>query len=142
MAKYTGKTVAVDAPAAQISERFSDLSVMGKYMDRIPAEHRDKIGDLRFEKDAIVVKNPAIGDMAFKVVERTPAKVVFKADGMIPLAVDVNLKEVSADKTDVTTVLDIDIPVMLRPLIGGKLQQVADMFGELIGKLATTSTAL
>lgn len=142
MAKYTGKPAIVDIPAAQIAEKFDDLSQLSGYTDKIPAEERAKMGDLRFERDAIIIKNPAVGEMAFKVVEHNADRVVFRADGMLPLTINVNLKALeSGSKTEVTTVLDIEIPAMLRPLIGGKLQQVADTFGDLIGKLAATPGA-
>lgn len=139
MSTYTGKTSRIDAPATVIAEKFSDLSTLGKYTEHIPEEQRAKVGDLSFERDAIILKNPAIGEMALKVTERTPQRIRFKADGLLPIQVDVNLKEVDANQTDINTALDIDIPVMLRPMIGGKLQQVADMFGDLIAKLVTTS---
>lgn len=137
MAKYTGKTVRVDVPAEQISEKFSDLTKLNQYTDRLPKEQLEKLGEMRFEKEAIVLKNPAIGEMAFKVAERNPSHVLFKADGMIPLSIDVKLKAADAQgsSTDMTTLLDIEIPMMLRPLIGNKLQQVADMFGDMIAKL-------
>lgn len=140
MAKYTGKTVTVDLPASQISEKFADLTVLEQFKDRIPAEQREKVGEVRFEKDGIVLNNPQTGEMAFRVTERTDKKVVFHADGMIPLNVYVDLKSVSDTTTEVTTTLDIDIPLMLRPIIGGKLQQVADMFGEMIGKIVAGKT--
>ena len=142
MAKYTGKTARVDVPASVIAEKFSDLSVMESHVKNIPPEQLEKIGDLSFEPNAIILKNPAIGEMVFNVVERSPEKIVFNANGMLPLEITVNLKPVEESVTDVTTVLDIDIPMMLRPLIGGKLQQVADSFGELIGKLASGKTII
>ena len=138
MAKYKGKTVRVNTPAAEISERFADLSVLENYLDRIPAEHRDQIGQLRFEPDCIILINPSIGEMKFKMESRSPEKIVFAAEGFIPLTINIDLAEVDAANTDITTTLDIEIPMMLRPLIGGKLQQVADMFGELIAKLSST----
>ena len=137
MAKYTGKTARVAVASSEIVAKFDDLSVMSDYTASLPEEQRAKIGDVRFEKDAIVIKNPHIGEMAFNVVKRSPDCVVFKADGMIPLTISVLLESVDDDKaTDVTTVLDIEIPAMLKPIIGGKLQQVADTFGDLVARIA------
>lgn len=139
MSKYTGKISRVNAPSAAIAAKFDDLSTLEKYVENIPAEQRQKVGDLRFERDAIILKNPAIGEMALKVKERSDNRIRFAADGMLPLAVDVNLKPVDDKNTDINTDLDIDIPMMLRPMIGGKLQQVADMFGDLIAKLMSAT---
>ena len=138
MALYKGKKNRVEVPATVIADKFADLSVLEKYMDRIPAEQREQMGDLRFERDAIVIINPSVGEMKFRISERTPQKIVFDADGMVPLKITVNLDEVSENTTDVSANLDIEIPMMLRPMIGGKLQQVADMFGDMIAKLSST----
>ena len=42
-----------------------------------------------------------------------------------------NLKGVEND-TEVASVIDVEIPAMLRPMIGGKLQEAAEKFNELI----------
>lgn len=135
MSKYTGKTTRVNASAPTVASKFEDLSGLESYVKNIPEEHRQKVGDLRFERDAIILKNPSIGEMALKVKERRPDCIKFAADGMLPLAFDVNIKAVDDAHSDVNTVLDVEIPMMLRPMVGGKLQQVADMFGDVIAKL-------
>ena len=48
----------------------------------------------------------------------------------MPLKLSVDLSEDGPGATVVTPNIDIDIPMMLRPLIGGKLQEAADKFGE------------
>lgn len=137
MAKYKGKTARVEAGASRISEKFSDLSVLESHIDNIPEEQRDKIGNVSFQPDAIILTNPSIGEMRFTRVENTPEKILFAADGMVPLSVVIDLDSIDDNTTDVTTTLDIEIPLMLRPLIGGKLQQLADIFGDLIAKMAS-----
>lgn len=138
MAQYKGKTVCVDTDAQSVAKKFDDLSTLQQYVDKIPDDYMSKIGDLHFEHDAIIIKNPAIGEMAFRVVERNDRNIVFKADGLLPFSMKIELTPVAeGSKTDVTTVLDVEIPAMLRPMVGGKLQQVADMFGDFIGKLVS-----
>lgn len=137
MAKYTGKTARVAVAPEVVAAKFDDLSVMEAHTDTIPDEQRAKIGDVRFEKDAIVIKNPHVGEMAFRVVKRSPEGIAFKADGMLPLTIIVVLESVeNGQATDVTTVVDIEIPAMLKPFIGPKIQQVADTFGTLISRIA------
>ena len=136
MSKYTGKTVSVNCSPAEICDKFADLTVLNSHLDKIPEDQKAKIGNLRCLPDAIIITNPAIGEMTFKITERNPDCIVFKADGLLPLKIDVLLKGTDNDtKTDVTAVLDIEIPAMLRPMIGGKLQQVADMFSQMIARL-------
>lgn len=138
MSKYTGKTVRVEAPAQQIADKFADLSKLNDFKDKIPEDQLKKLGDLRFEKDAIVIANPAFGEMKFRIVEHTTQRILMKAEGMLPLQIEVKLAADGA-QTDVTTIVDIELPAMLKPLIGGKMQQVADMFSEVIAKIAQFS---
>ena len=141
MATYKGKPAIVNASPEQITEKFADLTVLEQFRNNVSADEIAKIGELRFEPDSIIIKNPAVGEIAFKVVERSADRLVFNANGMLPLSLAINLKGIENDsKTEVTTALDIEIPMMLRPILGGKLQQVADSFGDFIGKMAANTS--
>jgi hypothetical protein len=48
----------------------------------------------------------------------------------------VNLTPLTADSTEVTTDIDINIPAMLRPFIAPHMQRAADQFGTLMAKVA------
>ena len=47
-----------------------------------------------------------------------------------------DIKAVSDTASEVETLINVDIPAMLRPLIGPQLQKAADKFGELIAGLS------
>ncbi len=55
--------------------------------------------------------------------------------GIVPINVILDWNVVDAAATDVTATIDAEIPMMLRPLIGGKLQEAADQFGKMFGQL-------
>ena len=137
MAKYETKPVAVNQPIEALIDRFSDISLFQQKIEEIPAEERAKIGDVTFEADAICINTPQVGQLKFQVTERTaPGHIVFSAVGSpIPLSMVINIKSISESASEVVTAIDVEIPAMLRPLIGGKMQEAADKFGEMIGKL-------
>lgn len=137
MAKYESKPVAVNQPIEALFGRFSDISLFQQKIEEIPAEERAKIGDVTFEADAICINTPQVGQLKFQVTERTaPGHIVFSAVGSpIPLSMVINIKSISESASEVVTAIDVEIPAMLRPLIGGKMQEAADKFGEMIGKL-------
>lgn len=138
MAKYTGKSAIVDMPATEFAAKFDDLRQWEEHTHKMTDQMKKEVGELHFEQDAIVLRNPAIGEMKFVAVERNDRHIVFKGEGMIPIEISLNLEGVdNGAKTQVVTVLDVDIPMMLRPLVGGKLQQVADTFGTMIAGLAS-----
>lgn len=137
MAKYESKPVAVNQPIEALFGRFSDISLFQQKIEEIPAEERAKIGDVTFEADAICINTPQVGQLKFQVTERTaPGHIVFSAVGSpIPLSMVIDIKSISESASEVVTAIDVEIPAMLRPLIGGKMQEAADKFGEMIGKL-------
>lgn len=138
MAKYTGKPFRVNLPSATLFERVSNLSDLQSRMDTLPEDIRAKMGTINFpDADTLAFTAPGVGEMKFRIVERTaPSRVKFLADtGMVPINVFIDLAEAGTEATDVTATIDADIPMMLRPLVGPKLQEAADKFGEMFGQL-------
>lgn len=125
-------------PRADVYARLSDLSKLSSRMDEIPEELRQRMGTVTFpDADTFAFTAPGVGEMKFRIVERTPdSRVRFLADtGLMPINVIIDLADEGADRTSVSASIEADIPLMLRPLVGGKLQQAADQFGEMFGKL-------
>lgn len=136
MAKYTGKTITVNAPAAEVAERFSDLTQLQALADKLPEDQKKQLGQVAFEPDSIKLQTPQLGDVTFRITERTPERIVMKAEGTpVPLGVNVNLAAKTAEQTDATCSLDVDIPAMLRPMLGPQLQKAADMLTDIIGRV-------
>lgn len=136
MAQYNSKPVTVNKSAHDIVEKFSDLSAFGQALDSMSEVDRERVGDVKFEKDSITIDTKQVGRIAFKVTERTPSKVAMIAEGSpVPLVLSVNLKPLDETSTEITTAIDVEIPAMLRPMIGGAMQKAVDQFGDLMAKL-------
>ncbi|MDE5826493.1 MAG: SRPBCC family protein [Duncaniella sp.] len=132
MATYTGKPVTLSRPIDQIYERVADLSQYRSLVEQLPEEHRERLSGIEFDGDGIRMDAPAIGQLVFKISERVPtSRVSFVAEGCpVPLSLSVNLKEAGENSTTLTPAVKIEIPPMLRPFIGNKIQEAADKFGE------------
>lgn len=137
MATYSGKPVVIDHPASDVFNRISNLESFQQRLDLLPAEARAKLGDLRFTADSIIITAPAVGEMTFNVTERTaPSHLKLEAaNSPVPFAIAIDLKSLSGSSTEVATRLDVEIPAMLRPMIGGKMQEAADKFSEMFSTL-------
>lgn len=137
MAKYSGKPVVVNHPAEEVYNRLSDLSSFQQRLETLPPEAREKLGDVRFTADSIIITAPAVGEMKFVVSERTPfSRLGFSAENSpVPFAIKIDMKPVSGTSTEVMATIDVDIPVMLKPLVGGKMQEAADKFSEMLSTL-------
>lgn len=134
MASYSSKAAVINKPVDEVYERISNIGAYQQKLDSLPAEVREKIGDVRFEDDAIVITAAPVGEIRFAVKERvSPSRVTLAAEqSPVPLNLTVNLEPESESSTKATSVIDVEIPAMLKPMIGGKMQEAADKFGELI----------
>lgn len=137
MSQYKGKPITVARPMADLYAKVSDLSRYQAMYDSLPEDQRARIQGVRFEADGISFQAPGMGDMKFKVAEtKTPSYVGFVAEGSpIPLKLAIELSETGAGHTEVLPVVDVELPAMLRPFVGPKLQEAADQFGGVFSKL-------
>ena len=104
----------IDRPAAEIASRFDDLSVMQSSLDNLSAEDRAKVGEVKFEKDNIYIQTNQVGQIQFSITERSAKRITMTAVGSpVPLTLSVLLKALSATSTELTTVIDVEIPAML-----------------------------
>lgn len=138
MAIYSSKPAVINRPIQEIFDRFSDLSNLQDQLMKLPEEQLARVGDVKFDTDSIAINTPQVGEVKFQVTERVaPGKIVFGSPSSpIPLKMILTLKPVTDDSTEVVTAIDVEIPMMLRPLIGGKLQEAADQFSTLMSQLS------
>ena len=137
MAKYSSKPVVVARSAEELAEKFSDFSTLGASLDNMTEEERAKVGKVEFSKDSITITTPQVGNIVLTVKERTPERVVLEAVGSpVPMKLEITFRPVDAQSAEVCGTIDVEIPAMLRPLIGGTMQKAADQFGALFARLA------
>lgn len=138
MATYKSKPAKIDRPAQEIFARFSDMSRLQETLDKLPADQRDKIGQVEFTQDSIRITTSQVGDILFKVKEKVePTKIVFGTESSpVPLTMEVDIKPLTDTTSEVETVIDVEIPAIVRPIIGPQLQKASDKFGELISGLS------
>lgn len=137
MAIYSSKPFEVNSAADKIVERFSDLSLLQQYVDSMPAEQREKVGDVEFTRDSIIMKTKQVGDVTLKVIELSDRKIVLAAQNSpMPLKLVVDITPLDAERSELVTSIDADIPAMLKPMVGGMFQKAADQFGTMIKNFA------
>lgn len=135
MSKYTSKPVVINRPQAEIYSKISDLSLLQDRISELPQEAKDKVGNIKFSADSVSFEAPAVGTVVLNVTKRVePSLIRLEAQALpVPLAMELNLEYAGDDTTNMTACIDVEIPMMLRPLVGGKLQEAADRFGDVFG---------
>ncbi len=140
MSVYSGKPVVIPRQIDDIYAKVSDLGQYRDMIEQLPADQREKVQGVEFRDDAIKMDAPGVGELVFKITERTaPTHVGLNAEGCpIPLKLSLDLAEADGG-TRLTPRIDIQIPAMLRPFIGNKIQEAADKFGEVFTSLFPTA---
>ena len=141
MAKYSSKPTSVPFGIEQLFSKFDDLTVLQTMLDKLPQEQREKVGEVQFDKDSISIQTKQVGEIKFVVKERVrPNKVVFGTQqSPVPLTLTADFKSDGDNKTIVTAETEVDIPAMLKPMVGPAMQKATDQFGDLISQLARIS---
>lgn len=134
MSTYKGKATVVNRPIGDIYNRFSDLTVLRDSLEN-SGKLKTPDAQIKLSEDTLSVVNPQLGEIKFKIVERIePTRVVFQALNFpMPLGMTINLQPVGDDATEVSTSIDIELPAMVKMMLGSKIQEVADNFGKLMG---------
>lgn len=137
MATYKSTVHNINQPVEKAFDNISNLSRLQEYLDMLPAEHLARIGEVKFTDDAIIIKAAAVGEIALNVVERkAPERVKFAAaNAPVRMEVAILLSPATAESSTLVAELDVDIPAMLKPMVGGKMQEAADKMADLVTSL-------
>ncbi|MDE5941865.1 MAG: hypothetical protein K2H14_07120 [Muribaculaceae bacterium] len=138
MATYKSNPRKVQRSAEDLFDTFSDFTNLQNSLDNLTEEQRSQIGNVQFTSDSIKIVTPQVGEIEFHVTERQrPGKLVFGTKSSpVPMKMKLLITPLGADFAEVTSQIDVEIPAMLRPLVGPQLQKAADKFGELIAGLS------
>lgn len=137
MATYSSQPTVINRPAAELVEKFADFRSLQHALDALDAEQRKSVGEVEFDKDTIKIITPQVGAITLRAVERTAERMRLEAENApVPLSMIVNFKALGPESTELTGALDVDLPMMLKPLVGPALQTAANRFGELFSQLA------
>lgn len=136
MATYKGKAAVVARPAHEIAEMFTDLRAFQAKLDALPQEKRDKLSGVQLEQDSVTFDVNMVGRVKLVVKERTPQRVTFVAEG-VPMNLSLYLDiEETPQGTKLTPATELDVPFMLRAMVGPQIQKAMDQVGAYLGQLA------
>lgn len=137
MSLYKGKAIELPRPVAEIYARVSDLGQYREMLEQLPEEQRQKLQGVEFRGDALKMDAPGVGELVFSITERVPSsRVGLTAVGSpVPLKLALDLEDIDGSSTRLIPSIDINLPAMLKPFIGPKLQQGADQLGSVFAQL-------
>lgn len=109
---------------------------LDEHKDQLPDEARQNLEKATFSADGITIESP-MGPVKLAVADKVePTHVTFEAQGVpVQINVQVDLKPIDDATTSAVASINADIPLMLRGMVGGKLKEAANKFGQLLSKL-------
>lgn len=142
MAEFKSTPVGVNAPAEAVFNKLSDLQGLHTLIANLPAsaipeDKKEALDGIHITDDTISFPAGPVGEVTLKVTEKVSPTLV-KLEGVnTPVAMSLALRIaiISDDMCEAQVVIDIAIPAMLKPMIGGTLQKMADQFAQVIGAL-------
>lgn len=141
MSTYTGKTVTVNRRPAEIAEQFKDLSNLQGAFDNLSDDQKGRMGEIRLEPQAIIINNPMIGEIRFTVTDLTDSLIRLACEKPMPMSMNVAMAPAGDAATELSTTVDVNVPMMLKPLVGPLVQKAADSMGYLVQTVANADNA-
>lgn len=139
MSVYKSDKVELSAPAESVYAKLSNLENLRSMLAGVPAESvpedkRELFDSISITPDSISVPAGPVGNLTFKVVEKTePSRIKLAAENSpIPLSLQMNLEPKGPDASEAQVMIDIALPAMLAPMVGGQIQKMADQFGQVL----------
>lgn len=134
MSKYESSIKQIPHTQAAVYAALSDLSNIEKVKERIPAE---QVKELTFDRDSVSVSVPPVGQVTLRIIEREEPKCIkFEAaNSPVPLNMWIQLLPVTDDSCKMRVTVKADIPVFLKPMVGGKLQEGVERIADVLAMI-------
>lgn len=127
--------------AADAYGRITNLGSMQDKIAALPDDIKAKVGDLTLTDDTITLNSTPMGALTLKVSERVEGRrVAYQAQGApVPVILAVNIEPKGDAACEVVAAIDVELPAMLKPMVGPKLQEAASKLGDMMKNIVSLS---
>lgn len=142
MATYKSDIVSLMAPAQSVFERLSNLENLGALLqnvpeDKIPADQKAMLEQIRISGQTISFPGGPAGEITLRLVEAAaPSLIKLQGEGTpVPMSMAMHITSLTPDTCEAYVEIDIQIPAMLKPMINGPMQKMADQFAHMLRQI-------
>ena len=142
MAIYNSDNVTLHASANAVFDKLSNLENLKGMLDKVPAERipedkRAMFENIKITPDTIEVPGGPMGNLTFRVVERVaPSLIKLQGEGIpLQMALALHISPLTDSTSYAKVEIDINVPAMLKPMVGGQIQKIANQFGDVLGAI-------
>lgn len=142
MATYKSQDTDLLAPADAVFSRLDNLEGLGEMIknvpeEQIPADQRQMLEQVKVTSDTISFPGGPVGELTLRKVESVaPSLIRLEGEGTpVPLSLSLKIATTSAETCSARVEIDIQIPMMLKPMVNGPLQKMVDQFAQMLCKV-------
>ena len=142
MSIYSSGNITLNASASSVFDKLSNLENLQGMLnkvpaDKIPEDKRQMFENIKITPDTIEVPGGPMGNLLFRVTERkAPSLIKLKGEGIpVEMALVLHVTPISDTSSSANVDIDINLPAMLKPMIGGQIQKIANQFGDVLGAI-------
>ena len=137
MATYKSEVVSLAYPAETVFGKLSNLEGFGGILknvpaDKVPADQLAMLEQVRVTPDTISFPAGPAGEV--KVAE-TDAPNLIRMEGFgtpVPMSLTLHITPLTPETCESYVQIDIQIPAMLKPMVNGPLQKMADQIAQML----------
>lgn len=140
MDNYKSEKSIIPHPMSRVYDRLSRPELfkarVEEHVDELPDEAREALKGVSFEADGITLNSP-MGPLKLSVAESVPpSRVIYKAlESPLQFSLEINLEPIDENTTQSQAALEIDLPFMLKTMVGSKLKDGVNQLGAMIAQL-------
>lgn len=131
MTKFESSIKQVASPQEAVYRNISDLRNLERVRDRVPD---DKVDSFSFDEDTVSVSVPPVGQITLRIIEREEPKCVKFESVNSPIAFNlwIQVLPVNEQTSKMKVTVKADIPLMLRSMVGGPLQDAVEKIADVL----------
>lgn len=142
MAIYKSEEVAIQAPAEAVYAKLSNFEGLADILrnapaDKIPADKKELFDQISVTSDSISFPAGPAGNLTMKLAEKREPSLV-RMEGVnspVPLSMTLYITPTGTETSEAMVEIDIKIPAMLKPMIGGTMQKMVGEFARMLRSL-------
>ena len=142
MATYSSKEMPFNRSAAEAYKLLSNPENLRDLLDKapldqIPADKRDMLDKVKITSETISFPAGPVGELTLRKSDCIePELINFVAENSpVPLSMKLHIRSTGSESCELKVEIDVQIPAMLKPMIGGTLQKMVDDTAGMFGKL-------
>lgn len=130
----------INASAEKVYDKLSNLENLKPLLeqiprDQIPEDKREMFENLKITNDSITIPAGPVGEINLRLTDKMPYSLIqLSGEGTpVPLFMRLEIDARGEDRCEVTVTISLDIPIMLKPMVSGPLNQIVNQFAQVLG---------